>query len=101
MRYIDQKVITACRAQGSLKHCSFYICLHMFSVKFCRWSIPGRRLTTALPWGKQIMLVFFSSEENDFNKALNIDDGMHQLFLVALICKATMVAIVDNCQNGK
>lgn len=47
------------------------------------------------------MLVFFSLEENDLNKALNIDDGMYQLFLVALICNATMVAIVDNCQNGK
>lgn len=35
MRYIDQKVINACRAQGSLKHRSFYICLHMLSVKFC------------------------------------------------------------------
>lgn len=47
------------------------------------------------------MLVFFSLEENDLNKALNINDGMYQLFLEALICNATMVAIVDNCQNGK
>lgn len=55
-----------------------------------------------MPSGKQIISVFlFSLEENDFNKALKIVDGMHQLFFVALICKATMVAIVDNRQNGK
>lgn len=54
-----------------------------------------------MPCGKQIICFLFSLEENDFNKALKIVDGMHQLFFVALICKATMVAIVDNRQNGK
>lgn len=48
-----------------------------------------------------LFFFLFSLQENDFNKALKIVDGMHQLFFVALICKATMVAIVDNRQNGK
>lgn len=50
---------------------------------------------------KSSLFFLFSLEENDFNKALKIVDGMHQLFFVALICKATMVAIVHNRQNGK